>query len=202
VAGVGDFNGDGTSDILWQSGASGAVKVWSMANDQFVSAASISNNLPGAGWTIKGVGDFNGDGTSDALWVNASQHELIDWQMGGGKLKVSEPIIAPSGAWTYVGVGDFKGDGTAEALIEGSNHTLNAWNVVTGSHFSLGTLAVPTGFAVASIGDYNGDGVSDVMLYNKTSGAFDVGLSNAAGHISAWTAAGTQGAPSSWNLAA
>jgi hypothetical protein len=30
VVGVGDFNGDGTSDILWRNDASGHVGIWEM----------------------------------------------------------------------------------------------------------------------------------------------------------------------------
>jgi hypothetical protein len=202
VAAIGDFNGDGTSDILWRNSSTGKLQDWTMSDDHYVSSIALNSNIPGAGWSVKGVGDFNGDGVSDVLWVNSSLHELLDWQMGGGKLKVSEPTVAPSGAWTYVGVGDFKGNGTDEALIESASHTLSAWNVVTGSHFSLGSLAVPAGFSVAGIGDYNDDGVSDVMLYNKTTGAVDVGIGSAAGHIAAWTSAGTQSSPSNWSFLA
>jgi hypothetical protein len=33
VAGVGDFNGDGTSDILWRNDASDHVGIWEMHNN-------------------------------------------------------------------------------------------------------------------------------------------------------------------------
>jgi hypothetical protein len=203
VAGVGDFNGDGTSDILWQKTVSGvvtAVQVWKIVNNKYVSTTSVTTNLPGAGWSIKGMGDFNGDGTTDIVWGNAS-HQLVEWRMKGGKLQNTQ-TRAPSGSWTYAGVGDFKGNGTDEVLLESTSatHLLTAYNMETGSSFSLGSLAMPTGFSVAAIGDYNNDGFSDVLLHGAN-GAVDIGLTNAAGHITAWKAVGSL-ANSSWNLSA
>lgn len=65
VAGIGDFNGDGTDDILWIDG-SGDVGIWFMRNSGVQSAAAIAT-VP-LGWSIVGVGDFDGNGTSDILW--------------------------------------------------------------------------------------------------------------------------------------
>jgi hypothetical protein len=201
VVAIGDFNGDGTSDVLWFNTSNGRVSDWEIVNDKLVSSTLITTNLPGHGWVIKGAGDFNGDGVSDVLWQNTSTHQLLDWQMSNGHLQSVLPEQTPPSGWVYEGIGDFKGNGADEVLLE-SGTTLNAWNMVTGSHFSLGTPPMPSGFSVAGIGDYNHDGVSDVMIYDKSSGAVEVGLCNTAGHISAWAAVGTQIAPSVWNFAA
>jgi hypothetical protein len=52
------------------------------------------------------------------------------------------------------------------------------------------TAIVPAGFNVIKSGDFNGDGVADVMIYNSTSGNAEVGLV-AGGHISSWSAFGS-----------
>ena len=47
VVGTGDFNGDGTSDILLQNG--GSVTDWLINNGSLSSSNSITTNLP-PGW--------------------------------------------------------------------------------------------------------------------------------------------------------
>src|SRR5262245_10783444 len=57
----GDFNGDGTSDLLWNNGAAGVLGEWVMKNGQVVATTALNHNMPG--WTALS-GDFHGDGTS------------------------------------------------------------------------------------------------------------------------------------------
>jgi hypothetical protein len=43
IKGIGDFNGDGKADILWQHAATGTLAVWLMDG-----ATILSNAVPGA----------------------------------------------------------------------------------------------------------------------------------------------------------
>src|SRR5205085_1360931 len=84
----GDFNGDGTADILWRH-TSGAVYEWLLNGTSIIGQGS-----PGSAstdWTIVGVGDFNGDGTADILWRHTSGLVYI-WLMNGTS------ILAGSGS--------------------------------------------------------------------------------------------------------
>jgi hypothetical protein len=47
--GVGDYNGDGKSDILWQN-SSGEVGIWAMNGTSVISTASLAN--PGPTWHV------------------------------------------------------------------------------------------------------------------------------------------------------
>jgi hypothetical protein len=69
VVGVGDFNGDGTSDILWQNTSTGVVDEWTIKNGQWAGSTNLGAH-PG-NFSISGVGDFLGNGTSDVLWHQA-----------------------------------------------------------------------------------------------------------------------------------
>ena len=80
MVGVGDFNGDGTADVLYQNtdGSVGASLMKNGANDSWV-------NLSGpTSWRVVGVGDFNGDGTADVLYQNA------DGSVGASLMKNGE----------------------------------------------------------------------------------------------------------------
>jgi hypothetical protein len=78
VAGTGDFNGDGMSDILWRS-TSGEVAIWLMNGTQLLSPGVDLGNVPTT-WSTVQTGDYNGDGKSDILWRDTSGDTAI-WFM-------------------------------------------------------------------------------------------------------------------------
>ena len=63
VIGLGDFNHDGRSDILWQND-SGEAAIWEMNGTNVIATASLGN--PGPDWHILGTGDYNSDGRTRA----------------------------------------------------------------------------------------------------------------------------------------
>jgi hypothetical protein len=68
VDGTGDFNHDGTSDILVHQDSSSGVRtfqVLTIQNNAVVSATTIAQ--VGTNISVSGIGDFNHDGTSDFL---------------------------------------------------------------------------------------------------------------------------------------
>jgi hypothetical protein len=77
VAGIGDFDGNGSDDILWRD-TSGNVVMWLLNGIQFISGTTIAN-VP-TFWSIAETGDYNGDGKSDILWVD-NQGNVGIWFM-------------------------------------------------------------------------------------------------------------------------
>ncbi len=77
IAGVGDFNGDRLSDIVFQNNATGAVGVWLLRDTSYGSAASLPS-LP-VNWRLAGTSDFNGDGKPDLLLQNVSTGQRAIW---------------------------------------------------------------------------------------------------------------------------
>lgn len=53
VVGVGDYNGDGSADLLLQNPTGNQAVVWYLQNGAYVGGSSLSLNLP-AGWKIVG----------------------------------------------------------------------------------------------------------------------------------------------------
>ena len=113
---TGDFNGDGTSDVLLQDG-NGYLVDWSL-NNGVVSASYGIGNATTYGYNVVGTGDFNGDGTTDILLQDGNGY-LVDWSLNNGVVSSSYGIGNPTTyGFNVVGTGDFNGDGTTDILLQ------------------------------------------------------------------------------------
>lgn len=79
IAGVDDFDGDQSADILWRD-IRGNVVMWLMNGTTAITKWHISQVW--IGWTIAGTGDFNGDNMADILWRDSAGNVSI-WSMDG-----------------------------------------------------------------------------------------------------------------------
>ncbi len=106
AVGIGDFNGDGHADILWQN-TSGQVAIWEMNGlNQIAGGSAAVGPNPGASWKAVGASDYNGDGFSDILFQNASGQAVI-WEMNGlTQVAGGSQIVGPNpgSSWRAVGV--------------------------------------------------------------------------------------------------
>jgi hypothetical protein len=121
------------------------------------------------------VGDFDGDGKHDILWRNSASGENYLYLMNGTTI-VNEGYLRTMADqnWRVAGVGDFDGDAKADV----------AWrHATTGENYLYpmdGTTIKPTegyvrtvadaGWKIAAVGDYDGDGRSDLLWRNSATG--------------------------------
>lgn len=157
VAGAGDVNGDGWSDVL--IGASdfdasedtrnGAVYIVFGSDQPFPSSLSLATPVAGSvtkiaddygyggfggyilGLTVKGIGDFNGDALNDIL--------------------IGTDQAFPHGAYIIFGDPEF----SAEERIA---------DLTGADGFQITNQSVDIGPAVSGAGDVNGDGLADVII--------------------------------------
>ena len=164
---VGDFNGDGIADIVWQNTASGNAALWLMNANGTVRASLGLGAL--AGWTPT-VGDFNGDGIADILWQNATSGNAAVWFMNANGLVQSSSGLGNLAGWTP-NVGDFNGDGKADILWTNAS-TGNAvlWLMNGASVLNAVGFGNMAPWTVEGVGDFNGDGKADIVWGNTVTG--------------------------------
>ena len=148
VAGVGDFNGDGKSDILWRHASTGENYIYFMNGTTVLGSSTYTDQVTDTNWGVAGVGDFNGDGKADILWRNASTGEDYIFFMNGATVLGSSTYTntVPDMNWKIVDVGDHDNDGKSDILwrntATGENYVffMNGTSVLSSSGY---TNAVP-----------------------------------------------------------
>jgi hypothetical protein len=173
VAGVGDFNYDGTADVLWHNPTTGAAETWQLHDGNWSQSVDLGSH--GAGWQVAGIGDFDGDGTSDVLWRESATGKLDAWAMQDGQWAKSTDLGSHGADWTVLGVGDFNGDGTDDVMFQNTTTgAVDEWVMANGNwskSISLGSHDIA--YSSSAIGDFDGDGTDDVLWQNPTTGAVE-----------------------------
>jgi hypothetical protein len=170
----GDFNGDGTSDILLHRDAGGTRTFEALSINNYAVQSTPIVQVTGVDWNVDGTGDFNHDGTSDIL-----EHRIVGGTMNVQVVTLNNIVvqsvspIANLGAdWQIDGTGDFNQDGTSDILMHqdlGRVRTLEVVTINNGINVGGTVVAqVGTNFVVDGIGDFNHDGTSDIAMHVDT----------------------------------
>ena len=165
VAGVGDFNGDGQSDILWRN-SNGDTEI---SNSNGVGGFTSQDlGVVDSSYKIAGVGDFNGDGQSDILWRNAGGDTVL-WNSNGAGGFTLQDLGVVSANYKIAGVADFNGDGLSDILwtnkAGGYTDAIDWQSNGAGAFTALDLGVASPGYHVASLGASSGD-----IFWRSTSG--------------------------------
>jgi hypothetical protein len=131
IRGVGDTNGDGLADLVWQNSSDGRLAVWLMNGTQVVSTVMLSiPRVADTSWKVRAVGDTDGDGLADLLWQNSATGELAAWFLRGATVLRTARLsigVMTDANWRIVGAQDVGGDGRADILWQHSSGSLATW---------------------------------------------------------------------------
>lgn len=182
---VGDFNGDGRSDILWYLPGTGQDMVYfgnSWGNGFEIGYITQDVSMQVA------IADFNGDGRDDILWHVASTGQNTIWHGQANKLFSSVNIAYTVGGYAHKPyAGDFDGDGYGDIFFDSQGSASDQIWYGGSSGFDVRDVVLPDG-AQPVVGDFDGDGKSDIYFYKPGPGG-DVmayGTSTRANFASQW----------------
>lgn len=200
-----DINGDGFSDIMFYDPDEGN-NIWFLNN---------GNEFPQLSFTNKGqlvpksefekvlidnsykliqpyFGDYNGDGLTDLmlyLWTNGRNHFFLNNSKGTSlnfsSVRNSQNVISGTqligGTDVQIIPGDWNGDGLLDLMRYKRGNGANRWFINTGGggdpsfvHYNsliAGNEIDGNTNVQIQFGDWNGDGLSDLMWHNKSGGA-------------------------------
>ena len=154
LVGSGDLDGDGIADFVWRNESNGVIGYWIMGGDgqpafwdTFPQQGSIS-------WDLVGVGDFDGNGRSDILWMNIATRQLVVWYFEAN-LQLDLPVgfFSSNGpSMSHVaGVADYDNDGVVDILwaLGGASST-EIWYLQTNT--SGGGSSTGRDFSIREVG--------------------------------------------------
>ncbi len=187
---VGDFNGDGIPDFAVANIVDGTITILLGNGDGTFTQAANSPITTGPEPVSIVVGDFNGDGKPD-LAILDTYEAYITILLGNGDGTFAQangsPFYLPSGADDphSIAVADFNRDGRldlAVANFANGNITILLGNGDgTFSAAENGTTVVGTYPYFVVAGDFNNDGIPDLVVANTGSNSITVLLGNGDG---------------------
>jgi hypothetical protein len=173
-----DFNGDGSTDILWRHETSGHLYAWLLSGSVTTGASYLTpDRLAESRWQVRGLADLDGDGKTDILWQDQVSGDLYVWFLDGTVARRGA-FLTPSRAdprWQIRGVSDLSGDGRPDILwhhpVTGDLYVWTLEGTVTvGGRYLTPSRMADTRWQIRGVADFDGDTRADILWHHQETG--------------------------------
>jgi len=177
----GDFNHDGKTDLLLYRQSDGAAYVGLSNGDGTFNFLSQTFS---PGFTTVAVADYNGDGISDVILYNNQTPPYVAYYLPGdgtGHFGSGSSLFFGPGYSVYPA--DLNADGKSDFILYRPADGTVFVAIGNGTSFTYHYLLYSPGFTSFKIGDVNGDGFPDLVLYNNVNANGYLLLGDGAGNF-------------------
>lgn len=184
VQAVADFNNDGKSDVLLRNQVTGEWQI-NLLSNKTVTEVIYPPMSKVTSWKLVAAQDFDGNGSPDILIRNQGSNAWYLYLYDNTEIvkRGYHNNVEASAEDEVLASGDFNGDGVFDLLVK-QQGTLHL-SVIRFAGFSA-TTAHETGLRVGadtshefhSVNDFNGDGISDIAMRDKSTGQIRIHLIN------------------------
>jgi|GEM_PF-7066430 len=159
LVGIGDFNGDGRTDVMLQNTMPSTVagKTITGAGDVFVFLTGDESAVQAGaaptvcysgkvdavdlgGWCVAGIGDFDNDNIDDVLLLNQANGQTACWIMNNGQMQAAYGLNVLAAGEHISGIWDVNGDGTDDVIVADPNR-YTFWTISNGQYAGTQLLA-------------------------------------------------------------
>jgi hypothetical protein len=195
---VGDFDGDGNTDLLWRNVTNGDVAIWLMNGSTIRQTGVVSN--PALTWRIVSLADLTKQGKTGIVWLNLSTGGYAIWYLNGTSLQSSATVNLPFGGYPVVFFGDLNHLGENDAVQwDPSSGSLVISRGVTTLDFSQAWLtAVSTDWVLVGLADVQGNGGKQLVWRSQSTGRVAIWFLNSSFQVGASVVVAAP--PAAWSL--
>ncbi len=187
-----DVNGDGFPDLIWWNNQTGELSDWTMQGNALIQANADFDTVPDTNWKPVAAADVvdNTSGNPPAwelVFQNTATGEISRWSMSGTTVVNYGGDLSTLGAsspWQIVGAPDIDGDGKSDLLFwNNSTGEVSYWSTDLANSRVLSfnddiTQVANTDWHLVGSEDTNGDGHSDLLWWNASTGELSRWLMN------------------------
>lgn len=172
LVGVGDLDGDGKTDVLWNNTISGLLYAWLMDDLTVINMIGLGTET-NTDWKAVALGDMNGNGSLDVIWENSQNLSLAAWFLDGTDIIGFGHLPGLDPGWTLVDAADMNGNGYTDLILQNTvAGEREVWLMEGLDKIFTQPIGIDHAqqWQLSAVGDFNGNGHADLIWTNNFTG--------------------------------